>query len=75
MGEVVIVSLVGMVLFGGLFILLCPEWWSNNLGTIKEKQKSPQAKAPEAGKQAAPVQSGEAAGGVTASERAPAARQ
>ncbi|HEX5747781.1 MAG TPA: hypothetical protein VFZ09_16150 [Archangium sp.] len=52
MGEVIIVSLVGMVLFGGLFILLCPEWWSNSLGTLKEKQKSAEAQAPEAGKQA-----------------------
>ena len=46
MGEVVIVSLVGMLVFGGLFILLCPEWWSNSLGTIKEEQKGPEAKAP-----------------------------
>ena len=75
MGEVVVVSLVGMVLFGGLFILLCPEWWSNSLGTIKEKQPRPETKAPEAGKQATPVQAGEAASGVTASERAPEARQ
>ena len=36
--EIILVSLVGMVLFGGLFLLLCPEWWSNSLGTIKEKK-------------------------------------
>lgn len=58
MGEVIIVSLVGMVLFGGLFILLCPEWWSNSLGTIKEEQKTPGAKAPEADNQAAARQAG-----------------
>jgi Sec-independent protein translocase protein TatA len=52
MGEVIIVSLVGMVLFGGLFLLMCPEWWSNSLGTIKEKQKGAEAQAPEADKQA-----------------------
>lgn len=75
MGEVVIVSLVGMLVFGGLFLFLCPEWWSNSLGTIKEQQKSPETQAPEAGKQATPVQAGEAASSVTASERAPAARQ
>ncbi|WP_375769721.1 hypothetical protein NR798_02205 [Archangium gephyra] len=50
MGEVVIVSLVGMLVFGGLFILLCPEWWSNSLGTIKEEQKGPETKAPKADK-------------------------
>lgn len=75
MGEVVIVSLVGMLVFGGLFLFLCPEWWSNSLGTIKEKQQRPETQVPEAGKQGTPVQAGEAASGVTASERAPAARQ
>ena len=52
MSEVIIVSLVGMVLFGGLFMLLCPEWWSNSLGTIKEKkpaQQKPAEKTREAG--------------------------
>jgi|GEM_PF-1788752 len=75
MGEVVIVSLVGMLVFGGLFLLLCPEWWSNSLGTLKDKQQRPETKAPDAGKQATPIQAGEVASGVTASERAPAARQ
>jgi hypothetical protein len=35
--ELILVSVVGMVVFGGLFILLCPEWWSTSLGTLKEK--------------------------------------
>ncbi len=52
MGEVIIVSLVGMVLFGGLFLFMCPEWWSNSLGTIKETKKGAEAQAPEADKQA-----------------------
>ncbi|MCY1073200.1 hypothetical protein [Archangium lansingense] len=47
MSEVIVVSLVGMVVFGGLFVLLCPEWWSNSLGTIKEKQKGQAAKGSE----------------------------
>lgn len=44
MGEVIVVSLVGMVLFGGLFLVLCPEWWSTSLGTLKDKpaEKKPQ---------------------------------
>ncbi|OJT17402.1 hypothetical protein BO221_45630 [Archangium sp. Cb G35] len=37
--EFVLVSLVGMLLFGGLFLLLCPEWWSNSLGTLKDKKR------------------------------------
>jgi hypothetical protein len=36
--ELVWVSLIGMVVFGGLFLVLCPEWWSTSLGTLKEKQ-------------------------------------
>jgi hypothetical protein len=36
--EIILVSVVGMVLFGGLFLVLCPEWWSNSLGTIKEEK-------------------------------------
>ena len=40
MGEVIVVSLVGMVLFGGLFLVLCPEWWSTSLGTLKEKKSA-----------------------------------
>ncbi|KFA90885.1 hypothetical protein [Archangium violaceum] len=50
--EVILVSLVGMLLFGGLFLLLCPEWWSNSLGMIKEKKRvgrEPAEKALEAG--------------------------
>lgn len=35
--ELILVSLVGMVVFGGLFLLLCPEWWSTSLGTLKDK--------------------------------------
>ncbi|AKI99303.1 hypothetical protein ATI61_12427 [Archangium gephyra] len=58
MGEVIIVSLVGMVLFGGLFLFMCPEWWSNSLGIIKEKQKSAEAQAPEADNPAAARQAG-----------------
>ncbi len=45
--EIILVSLVGMVLFGGLFLVLCPEWWSNSLGTIKDKK--PSEKTREAG--------------------------
>ncbi|MFL5356220.1 hypothetical protein [Archangium sp.] len=44
--EVILISLVGMVLFGGLFLVLCPEWWSTSLGTLKEK---PAEKTREAG--------------------------
>lgn len=58
MGEVIIVSLVGMVVFGGLFILMCPEWWSNSLGTLKEKQQNTEAKSPKADSQAAARQAG-----------------
>ncbi|HYO69065.1 MAG TPA: hypothetical protein VEU33_23595 [Archangium sp.] len=36
--EILVVSLVGMLVFGGLFLVLCPEWWSNSLGTIKDKK-------------------------------------
>ncbi|MCY1077862.1 hypothetical protein [Archangium lansingense] len=38
--ELILVSLVGMLVFGGLFLVLCPEWWSTSLGTIKEKKSS-----------------------------------
>ncbi|QRK11155.1 hypothetical protein JQX13_14410 [Archangium violaceum] len=56
MEEVIIVSLIGLVVFGGLFLLLCPEWWSTSLGTLKEKKpagdkpaaKTPTEKTPEA---------------------------
>ncbi len=48
MGEVIVVSLVGMLVFGGLFLLICPEWWSSSLGTIQDKEKHPEVKGPEA---------------------------
>jgi hypothetical protein len=35
--ETIVVSLLGILVFGGLFLLLCPEWWSTSLGTLKEK--------------------------------------
>jgi hypothetical protein len=35
--EVIIVSLVGLLAFGGVFLLLGPEWWSSSLGTLKKK--------------------------------------
>ncbi|WNG20569.1 hypothetical protein [Cystobacter fuscus] len=35
--EVIIVSLVGVLAFGGVFLLLGPEWWSSSLGTLKKK--------------------------------------
>jgi hypothetical protein len=38
--EVIIVSLVGVLAFGGVFLLLGPEWWSSSLGTLKHKKKS-----------------------------------
>jgi hypothetical protein len=44
MGEVLVVSVLGILVFGGLFLLLCPEWWSTSLGTLKEKQKGQEAK-------------------------------
>ncbi len=37
--EVIIVSVVGMVVFGGLFIIGCPEWWSSSMGTLKDEKK------------------------------------
>jgi hypothetical protein len=36
--ELLVVSVVGMVVFGGLFLVLCPEWWSTSMGTLKEKK-------------------------------------
>lgn len=48
MEEVIMVSLMGIVAFGGLFLLLCPEWWSTSLGTLKEKK--PEAGRPDVGK-------------------------
>ncbi|WP_309889831.1 hypothetical protein [Archangium sp.] len=36
--ELILTSVVGFVVFGGLFLFLCPEWWSNSLGIIKEKK-------------------------------------
>ena len=48
--ELIVTSVVGFVVFGGLFLFLCPEWWSNNLGIIKEKkpteEKQPAEKKP-----------------------------
>ncbi|WNG52126.1 hypothetical protein F0U60_54495 [Archangium minus] len=37
--EVVWVAVLGMLVFSGLFILMCPEWWSTSLGTLKEKKR------------------------------------
>ncbi|WP_395805767.1 hypothetical protein [Archangium minus] len=48
MEEVIVVSVLGMLAFGGLFLIFCPEWWSTSLGTLKEKK--PEAKRPEVGK-------------------------
>ena len=45
--EVILVSLVGIVAFGGFFLVLCPEWWSTSLGTLKDKK--PEKKAMDAG--------------------------
>ncbi|QRK07410.1 hypothetical protein JQX13_46570 [Archangium violaceum] len=49
MEEVLVVSLLGMLAFGGLFLIFCPEWWSTSLGTLKEEKK-PEAGRPKAGK-------------------------
>jgi len=38
MSEIVWVSLLGATAFGALFLVLCPECWSSNLGTLKEKK-------------------------------------
>lgn len=48
MNEVVWISLIGILLFGGAFLLLCPEWWSSSLGTLKDK-KPEEKKPPEGG--------------------------
>ncbi|WP_395851862.1 hypothetical protein [Cystobacter fuscus] len=45
--EVIIVSLLGVLAFGGVFLLLGPEWWSSSLGTLKKK---PGEDGPEKGK-------------------------
>jgi hypothetical protein len=37
--EVIVVSLLGLLIFGGVFLLLAPEWWSSSLGTLKDPQK------------------------------------
>ncbi|WP_257463303.1 hypothetical protein [Archangium lipolyticum] len=50
--EVILVSLVGIVVFGGFFLVLCPEWWSTSLGTLKDKK--PEKKAMDAGDPASP---------------------
>ncbi len=44
--EIILVSLVGMVLFGGLFLVLCPEWWSNSLGTLKQSAEKKSTEKP-----------------------------
>ncbi len=36
--DVLVISLLGMLAFGGLFLIMCPEWWSTSLGTLKEKK-------------------------------------
>lgn len=48
MEEVIVVSLLGMLAFGGLFLIFCPEWWSTSLGTLKEKptENKPAAESP-----------------------------
>ncbi|WP_199242830.1 hypothetical protein [Vitiosangium sp. GDMCC 1.1324] len=49
--EVLMVSLLGMLAFGGVFLLLCPEWWSSKLGTLKEENpKDANAAAPKTDK-------------------------
>ena len=35
--EVVLVSLLGILAFGGVFLLLGPEWWSSSRGVLKDK--------------------------------------
>ena len=42
--ELIVTSVVGFVVFGGLFLFLCPEWWSNSLGIIKEKKPTEEKK-------------------------------
>ncbi|QRO03092.1 hypothetical protein JRI60_25240 [Archangium violaceum] len=37
--DVLVVSLLGILVFGGVFLLLAPEWWSSSLGTLKDKSK------------------------------------
>lgn len=44
--EVIIVSLLGVLAFGGAFLLLGPEWWSSSLGTLKEDKKPKEKDAP-----------------------------
>ena len=48
--EVILVSVLGILAFGGVFLLLCPEWWSTSLGTLKDKKPEdgkPQGKSQE----------------------------
>ncbi len=42
--EVIVVSLLGLLVFGGVFLLLAPEWWSSSLGTLKDDRKKPDQK-------------------------------
>ncbi len=51
--DVLVVSLLGILVFGGVFLLLAPEWWSSSLGTLKDKPKKQDkenANAPKDGK-------------------------
>ena len=52
--EVIIVSLVGVLAFGGVFLLLGPEWWSSSLGTLKHKKKSSVPPRPDGARNAFP---------------------
>ena len=36
--EVMLISVAGIVVMFGLFLLMCPEWWSTSLGTLKDKK-------------------------------------
>ncbi|ATB32970.1 hypothetical protein [Melittangium boletus] len=43
--SVMVVSLLGIVAFGGAFLLLGGEWWSSSRGTLKDdKPKHPPKK-------------------------------
>jgi hypothetical protein len=42
--EVTLISVAGIVVMFGLFLLMCPEWWSTSLGTLKEKKPREQTR-------------------------------
>jgi hypothetical protein len=42
--EVTLISVAGIVVMFGLFLLMCPEWWSTSLGTLKEKKPPEQVR-------------------------------